>query len=84
MADADADGGDTDTAAAALQLVREVADYASAGCAERVSEGDGTAVHIHSVGIQLRPESYAGQRLNGEGLVEFEDVDVAPRPAGIR
>ena len=63
--------------ARALQLVEQGADDDRAGGAERVAHGDGAAIHIdHLAGVDLEGLQEA-QHHGGEGLVDFEKVDIA-------
>ena len=78
LADADADRGDRDAAAAAGEFVRGVADDAAARCAERVADRDRAAVDVDPLGVEVRPQLQAREGLRREGLVELDEVDVRP------
>src|SRR5690554_5810152 len=63
----------THTAAAPLQ--QRMADHARAAHAERMADGDGSAVHIQAV-IGDTQVIAAIQHLAGEGLVDFPQADI--------
>ena len=84
LADADADRGDRDSAAAAGEFVRGVADDAAARGAERVADRDRAAVDVDLLGVELGPQLQAREALRREGLVELDEVDVRPGAAGAR
>src|SRR5436853_7249526 len=68
LATARADRGDTESAAAAAQLVDEGADDAGAGSADRVPEGDRAAVDVDLLLVDAEhPHRVEGDR--GERLV---------------
>ena len=59
-----------------------MADEARAGHPERVADGDGTAVHVVDLGVDLEPVP-AVHALRGEGLVELPEIDVADPEPGL-
>src|SRR3954451_1544991 len=82
LADPDAEGGDAELAAAALQLADQGAGEAGAGAAEWVAEGDRAAVDVEPLFVD--PElPGAGEDLGGEGLVQLDQVDLVDRQAGV-
>ena len=78
----DTHAGHADLLVGALQLSHQGADLAGAGAAERVAEGDGTALGVDLLlgDAQLVD---APDALRGEGLVDLEDVDVVLGDAGL-
>src|SRR5262249_60768485 len=68
-----------------LVIGEEVVDQrrhdARPGTAKRVAEGDGAAVRVELLGVDAQFADY-GEGLGGEGLVEFDDVDVLDGLAG--
>src|SRR5439155_26666166 len=73
--DANAQRGEPMAHVAAPHLVHERRQDARAGAAERVPERDRAAVHVG--GLMREPQfAHDGQRLHGEGLVEFDQADV--------
>src|SRR5689334_4089656 len=79
---ADADGREAVAAAAPLQLVGQRAEDACARATQRVPDGDGAAVDVHDLGVELPPFGQARERLRRERLVQLHHVDVSPRDAG--
>ncbi len=61
-------------------FVEERRREARAGAAERVAERDGAAVDVQAIGIDVE-FAEAGQDLHGEGLVQFDEIDVLERQA---
>src|SRR5580700_163563 len=55
---------------ATRHFIGQSSDHARAGHAEGMADGDGTAVDIHFLGIDLEAVA-AVDDLNGEGLVEL-------------
>ena len=66
---------------AAPHLVEQAGGQLGAGSAERVSEGDGAAVHVEAVRVDGQ-FLQAGEDLHGEGFVQFNEVDLVQRQAG--
>ena len=54
------------------QLVDEGGGDAGPGCADRMTEGDRTAVGVDDRPVEFGPVGEAGQRLRGERLVELD------------
>src|SRR5680860_1120464 len=75
LASAGADRGDAEPAAATTELVDERTDYARAGGADRVTEGDRAAVDVDVLLIDAE-HPHRVERDRGEGLVDLPDVDV--------
>ncbi len=73
LAHADAEGGDANSLALAGELMRDGAREPGTGGAERVTQGDGTALRVEDRGVELRPLGDASEHLRGERLVQFED-----------
>src|SRR5260221_12947651 len=74
LAAADTLGGQRIAAADALQKTRRFAQDARSGGAQRMPEGDRTAVDVE--GLVANSEIMgAGERLTREGLVQFDHVD---------
>ena len=48
---------------------------ASAACTDRVTEGNCTAMNVHTVILQMKSPQ-AGDALCGESLVEFKQIDI--------
>src|SRR5680860_1575987 len=75
LASAGADRGDAEPAAATTELVDERTDYARAGGADRVTEGDRAAVDVDVLLIDAE-HPHRVERDRGEGLVDLPDVNV--------
>ena len=75
LADADAQRRQPVAAAAASKFVKERDDEPGAAHAERMTDRDRAAVHVHSLCIE--PELADTTRLRGEGLVQLDQVDLA-------
>src|SRR6266700_1961401 len=74
LAAADTLGGQRIATTNALQKTRRFAHDTRSGGAQRVSEGDRTAVDVQ--GLVANSEiTGAGERLTGKGLVQFDHVD---------
>ena len=75
LADADADRGHAPALPRLAQPLGQGADDAGARGAERVADGDGAALGIDELAVGeplVEPGVDAGQRLDGEGLVELD------------
>lgn len=87
LSDADAQRGHCDTAALPPQFMSGVADDAPTGRAEGVADGDGPAVDVHALRVEVGPSGQARERLRGEGLIELDQVGVgevcADRPCEV-
>src|SRR5215208_92783 len=59
----------------ALELVQQRGHQAGAGGAQRMPEGDGTAVDVHAVHVRVELTAPGGDH-GGEGLVDLDQVDV--------
>ena len=72
--------GNPSSQAALLQGVEEGRENPRAAGADRMSQCDRASVDVHAVGIdpQLAED---GDQLNGERLVDFEEIDITERPA---
>src|SRR5215207_2275763 len=80
LAAGDAEGGQPAAGALALELVDDGPDDAGAGHADRVAEGDGAAVDVGPLPVELEL-AVAGQDLGRERLVDLDHVDLGERPA---
>src|SRR6185312_8651440 len=65
---------------AAGHLAEEGGGEFGPGAAERVAEGDGSSVDVDLRGVDAEYLD-DGERLGGEGFVEFDDADVFERQA---
>src|SRR3954470_23609591 len=81
LAAADALGGEGELLAFALQQRGGLAGDAGAGRTQGVAERNRAAVEINLARIDLQV-SHAGQRLRGEGLVQFDHIDVVDGEPG--
>src|SRR5690348_13298189 len=78
LADADAHGRESELPAAALKLLGSGAREARAGHAERVAERNRATVRVHALIVVRDAElTEDGEALRGEGLVQFDDIEVA-------
>ena len=78
LSDADAHGRQRMAAAAPLQFLGRGQREARAGHAERMAERDRAAVGVHLGSIVGEPElAQHREALRGEGLVQFDHVEVA-------
>ena len=83
LADADAEGRQAVTAAAAAELVQERHDEPRAAHPERVAERDRAAVHVHALRIEAELAN-DDEALRRERLIQLDQVDVAyPDPRGV-
>src|SRR6185312_6275091 len=80
LAAADAHGYHAPARLAALELVDHGGQQLGAGAAERMAQGDGPAVDVDLVGIEVGLGDDR-QRLGGEGLVELDQGDVVEADA---
>src|SRR5688572_461601 len=64
-----------------LELVEDGAEDHGAGGAERMAHGDGAAVHVDDLRVQVEGLRVA-QHDRGEGFVDLEQVDVVDAHAG--
>src|SRR5579872_2486473 len=78
---ADAHGCQAITSAAALQLMQQSNDQARSTATEGMTKGDGTAIDVELILINLQ-FAYTLQGLNGEGLVEFDQIDILDAETG--
>ena len=78
---ADAHGHHAVAGAPRFHLLEKCGGQFSAGAAERMAERDGAAVDVDAGGIETE-RADDGQDLRGEGLVQFDEVDVVEREAG--
>src|SRR5579862_9612900 len=78
LADADAECGEAEAAAAGVQLVREPGEDPPARRAQRMADRDRAAANVDQLGVELRPRANAGQRLRRERLVELDAGDPLP------
>src|SRR5262245_12526778 len=69
--------------AAPSHLVEQGDEHARAARADRVAERDRAAVDVDARRVELQL-ACDGHRLNREGLVELDEVDVAALPSGLR
>ena len=81
VAAAKAEGGDAFVGVAALHLVEQGDEDAGATGSDGMADGDGAAVDIDAVEGEAELFGDA-EGLDGEGFVEFEEVDVVDGPAG--
>ena len=81
LPDPDAHGCQPVAATASAQLPGEGGEKPGARAAERVPNGDRPAKRINDRSIELGPLGEAGDRLGGEGLVEFDHGKVLPTDA---
>src|SRR5699024_9327879 len=78
----DAQGLQTEGLVVELESVDQGAGDAGTGAAERVTEGDRAAVDVQLL-LDVDPQPVGGgQYLRGEGLVEFDQVDVTDGHVG--
>ena len=77
LADADAHGSERVAAAAPPELEGRCAGEAGARGAERMAERDRAAIRVDRSSRWEARAPQAGERLRGEGLVEFDDVELA-------
>src|SRR5260370_19225838 len=80
-ASADAHGDHAVAGVLALEFAEDGGGEFCAGAAERVAEGDGPAVGIDARRIEAGLLD-DGERLRGEGFIEFDYGDVVERKAG--
>ena len=66
---------------AAGHLAEEGGGELGSGAAERVAEGNGSAVDVELGGVDAEHLD-DGEGLRGEGLVELDEVDLIEREAG--
>src|SRR5688500_19637849 len=78
---ADAHRDQTIARAAAAHLAEELHGELRAGRAERMSERDRAAVHVHFRFVETELAHHR-QRLSGEGFVELDEIDVGERESG--
>src|SRR5690606_10822619 len=77
-----AHGDEAECLVLAFELVEHGAHEQGAGGADRVAEGDGPAVHVDLVAIDVEvPDELLGD--HGERLVDLEQVDVVEGEAGL-
>jgi len=85
LANADAHGAKSEAAFGPEQLVRGGRGEASATGAERMADGDSAAVGVNVRGIVGQAEfAENGERLRGEGLVEFDNVHLGNHETCLR
>src|SRR4029077_5275176 len=77
----DAHGYHAITRLAALEFADNCGGKLRSRAAERMAESDGAAIDVNSRGIQGRKANH-GKRLRGEGLVQFDYVDLLEFQAG--
>src|SRR4051794_724022 len=80
LAAAGADRGEAEAAAVSAQLVHHRADDASAGCADRVTERDCAAVHVHDLLVRAE-EPRRVERYGRKRLVDLHALDIPDRLA---
>src|SRR5215211_5991751 len=80
LAAGDAEGGQAAPGLLALELMDHGADDAGAGHADGVAEGDGAAVDVGPVPVELQL-AVTGQDLGRERLVDLDHVDLGEGPA---
>src|SRR5206468_12861798 len=78
---AQAERRDTAFQVAALQRIDQRGEHAAAARSDRVAERDGAAVDVDAVAIDAELVEHR-HRLDREGFVELEEVDVLQIPAG--
>src|SRR5262249_10613052 len=66
---------------ALLHFVEKGDQHARAGGADRMTERDGAAVHVHLLRVPTHL-AVDRDRLRGEGLVDLEEIEVLRLPAG--
>src|SRR3990172_13203729 len=81
LADTDAHGRETITAAAFFHFVNQRRHYARAAAAKRMAEGDGAAVHVQLIQVDLQLPN-ASKNLRGKGLVHFDEIDLLHGESG--
>src|SRR5689334_21597669 len=81
LAAADAERRDAPAAAGPPQPIEQGDDDPRPAAADRVAQGDGSAVDVDLLGVEagLLLDREADRR---EGLIDLEEVDVADTPAG--
>src|SRR5580658_6711256 len=85
LPDPDAHGAQRPPAAAALELIERRGREARAARAERMTQGDGSALPVHVRGIVRDAElAQHGERLRRKRLVQLDEVDVGEREAEAR
>ena len=73
---------DTPPAAAVPQSVQERGENSRTACANRMSEGDRTPIHIRFRGIEAQLFGDRA-RLDGKSFVELDEVDIVVCPTGL-
>lgn len=80
FANADAHGAQGVASGGFFQLVQRGGDQACTAHAQRVAEGDGTAVAVDPLVVVSQAElAQYREALGGKGLVELDDVHVGQR-----
>src|SRR5579884_1241035 len=69
------------TGIAALHFLKDCGGDLRAGASEGMAERDSAAVDIDAVEVEAREPDH-GERLDGEGFVELNDIDLVQREAG--
>src|SRR5438270_1347787 len=83
LAAADAHRGDTSPETVPTHRMEEAGRQHSACCTDRMTMCDGATLDIHNV--RRQPEFlHDRERYDGEGLVDFNTLDVAMAPVGAR
>src|SRR5699024_1120121 len=85
LAAADAHGLEAVAGLAAVHLAQHGGQDPAAGGADGMAERDARTVDIESIEVALAQAPFAsdGERLRGEGFIEFDEVDVGQLEAGL-
>src|SRR5256884_72090 len=78
---ADAHGGETIAGLAADQLVDQGGDQARPTCAQRMTQGDGTAIRVDARRVEIEG-AHARRELRREGVVQGHTVESGKPQAG--
>ncbi len=78
IAAAEAQRGDAEPAAAALECTQQRHQHPRAARSDRMAQCNCAAVDIHAIGRQLEL-AHAGEHLHGERFVDLEQIDFIER-----
>src|SRR5580700_11907391 len=81
LSDPDAQRGEPELGPPRLHGVGERARNPRAGAADGVAEGDRSTPDVHPGGVELE-RTDAGEGLDGEGLVQLDEIEVGDAGAG--
>jgi hypothetical protein len=83
LADADAHRRQRVASTGRVQSIHAGRGQAGAAGAERMTEGDRTALRVDALVVVAQPEfAQDGKSLGSEGLIQFDDVDLFESKAG--